>query len=121
MNSKILIVEDDEFLLKMYQKKFSLMGYEVMTAHNGVEGMERMKTEKPNLVLMDLMMPKMDGFEMLERVKKDVALKSIPVVVLTNLASDDDKEKVMSLGAADYIVKSGTTPAEVVEMVQKHF
>jgi CheY-like chemotaxis protein len=116
---KILIVEDDEFYRKIYKKKFELAQYEVETAVNGEEGLSKMKSFKPDLVFMDLMMPKIDGFTTIEQAKADDELKDIPIVVLTNLSTSDDAEKVKGKGAIDVIVKSNVEPQAVVEKAKE--
>lgn len=119
MNKKILIAEDDQFLSKMYQKKFELSGFEVMVVANGEEAVQKMTEWKPNMVVMDVMMPKLSGFEALKNAKAITTIKNIPIVILTNLGNPEDKEKAMELGAKDYLVKSDLTPQEVVDKVAK--
>jgi CheY-like chemotaxis protein len=112
--AKILIVEDDEFYRKIYKKKFEIAGYEVDVAENGEVGITKMKSFMPDLVFMDLMMPKMDGFTAIDTAKKDDSIKDIPIVVLTNLSTSDDADKVKGKGAVDVIVKSNVEPQDVV-------
>ena len=119
MQKVLLLVEDDPLMLRMYEKIFKFEGYQVDTAKDGEEGLEKAKTQKPVVILLDIMMPKMNGIEMLEKLKKDADTKSIPVVVLTNLAGAEDAEKVMSLGAVRYIVKSEHEPKEIVAIVKE--
>lgn len=116
--AKILIVEDDRIIARMYSIKFLGDGFEVQLAENGQQGLELMKTFNPDMVLMDLMMPVMDGFSALEIAKADTGLKDIPIIVLTNLSMIEDVEKVKRMGALDYIVKSNMTPKEVLEKVK---
>jgi len=85
---KVLLIEDEVLILRMYEKIFSFEGFGVITAVDGIEGLEKAKTEKPNLILLDIMMPKMDGLRVLEQLKAEPLTKDIPVVVLTNLSSD---------------------------------
>lgn len=117
--SKILIVEDDPLMQRMYQKAFAFDGYNVEVAGDGVEGLEKIRTSKPTVVLLDVMMPKMNGLEALEKIKSDPELKKIPVIMLTNLAGSADAEKALSLGAVKYIVKSEQEPKQVVSMVKE--
>lgn len=117
--AKILIVEDDPLMSRMYQKIFKFEGYEVEMAGNGEEGLEKAKDVKPTLILLDIMMPKMNGLEALEKLKADEALKAIPVVMLTNLAGQSDAEKALSMGAIKYIVKSEYEPKQVTNMVKE--
>jgi|SRR6185369_9935974 len=116
---KILIVEDDEFYRKIYKKKFEVAGFEVDVAVNGEEGIAKMKSFMPDLVFMDLMMPKMDGFTAIDTAKADSTIKDIPIVVLTNLSTSDDAEKVKGSGAVDVIVKSNVDPQEVVDKAKE--
>jgi CheY-like chemotaxis protein len=117
--AKILIVEDDPLMSRMYQKIFKFEGYEVEMAGNGEEGIEKAKTTSPTLILMDIMMPKMNGLEALEKLKADATLKAIPVIMLTNLAGQSDAEKALSMGAVKYIVKSEFEPKQVTNMVKE--
>ncbi|NUM25752.1 MAG: response regulator [Candidatus Buchananbacteria bacterium] len=118
-NHKILIVEDDAALLEMYKIKFQESGLNLVTASDGLAGLELVKKEKPTLILLDIMMPKMDGFAVLSEIKKDPATKSITVLMLSNLGQQSDVEKGSQLGAADYIVKASMTPTQVVEKVKE--
>lgn len=117
--AKILIVEDDPLMSRMYQKIFTFEGYEVDMAGDGVEGLEKVRTIKPTLVLLDIMMPKMNGLEVLEKLKADPETKAIPIVMLTNLAGQQDAETAMSKGAIKYIIKSEYDPKQVVNMVKE--
>jgi CheY-like chemotaxis protein len=117
--SKILIIEDDPLMQRMYQKAFSFDKYEVSVAGDGVEGLDKVRSEKPTVVLLDVMMPKMNGLETLSKIKADPEIKSIPVIMLTNLAGSADAEKALESGAVKYIVKSEQEPKEVVKMVKE--
>lgn len=113
--AKVLIIDDDQLLVTMYEEKFEKDGYEVSTAFNGEEGLKKIKKEKPTLVLLDIMMPKMNGLEVLETIKKDRKIKNIPVILLTNLArGKEDVHKGLELGAVAYLVKSQVKPSQVV-------
>jgi len=114
----MLIVEDDLELAKMYEQKLTSAGYQVDIAHDGIEGFEKMKLEKPNLVLMDILMPNMNGLEALQKAKQDPETRTIPIVILTNLSGTAERRKAMDEGAADYIVKSEFTPSEVVQKIK---
>lgn len=116
--TKILLVEDDQFLLKMYRKKFEVAGYAVEVAHDGVEGLEKMKSIKPDLVIMDVMMPKMNGLEATEKAKADPEIKDIPILIFTNLSGTEDASTAVERGAVDYLVKSDLTPTQVVDKVK---
>lgn len=117
--AKILIVEDDPLMLRLYQKAFGFEGFDVFVAANGQEGLEETRNSKPTLILLDIMMPKMNGLEVLEKLKADPETKKIPVVILTNLSGAEDAETALSKGAVKYIVKSEYTPKEVVTMVRE--
>ncbi len=116
--AKILITEDDSLMSRMYQKIFTFEGYEVVIAADGEEGLEKARTEKPTMILLDVMMPKLNGLQVLEKLKMDPELKSIPVIMLTNLAGQQDAEAAMSKGAVKYIVKSEYEPKQIVTMVK---
>ncbi len=116
---KILIVEDDKFLLRAYKIKLSQAGFKLFAAEDGEEGVEMVKKCLPDLVILDLMLPKLTGFEFLKRVKKDSKIKNIPVVVLSVLGQKSDWEKAMSLGAAEYFIKTDYTLDDIVEKINK--
>lgn len=118
--TKILLVDDDPLMVRMYQKKFEVDGYEVETAINGEEGFNKAKKIKPNLILLDIMMPKLNGLETLKKIKEDKDIKNIPVILLTNLGgSQEDAEKGLSLGAVSYLIKANYSPKEVVDKVKE--
>ena len=117
--AKVLIVEDDPLMSRMYQKIFTFEKYEVELATDGEAGLEKAKLTSPTIVLLDVMMPKLNGLQVLEKLKLDPATKNIPVIMLTNLASEKDAENAMLKGAVKYIVKSEHEPKEVVEMVKE--
>lgn len=116
---KIIIIDDDSTVRKIYGQKFSMQaGWQVLTAQNGKEGLEIIKQDAPDLILLDIMMPKADGFDVLNKIKKDRALKNIPVIMLTNLADEEDKTEAFKRGAQDYLVKANYTPQQVCELVK---
>jgi CheY-like chemotaxis protein len=117
--AKILIVEDDALMTRLYQKTFTFDGYEVVTAQDGEEGLNKAKIEMPTLILLDIMMPKMNGLEVLSRLKQDPHTKSIPVVVLTNLAGEHDAAEALTQGAIRYIIKSEQDPKGVTKIVEE--
>ncbi len=112
--AKIILVEDDLPLLRMYQVAFKNSGLEFISAINGQEGLDKLKSEKPDLVLLDLVLPLKTGFEVLEEVKKDPELAKTPLICLSVLHQQEDIDKCKLLGADDYIVKSDTAPEQVV-------
>ena len=117
--AKILIVEDDPLIMTLYEKIFILEGYDVVKAANGEEGLEIAKKVMPTLIVLDVMMPKMNGFDLLVRLKKDPQIQNIPVVMLTNLAGTQDAQKALSEGAVKYLIKSEFTPKQVVNLVKE--
>jgi len=119
MPKKILIVEDDKFLRELIVRKLDEEGYDVSEAVDGEEGIKKIKEEKPNLVLLDLILPGIDGFEVLANVKQDPQVSSIPVIILSNLGQLEDIEKGRKLGAIDYLVKAHFTPGEIIEKANK--
>lgn len=114
---KILLAEDEKMIADMYSTKFTLEGYEVVTAHDGVQALAMAKSENPDIILLDIIMPKLDGFAALKSIREDAALKSTPVILLTNLGQEDDIKKGKELGADDYFVKANHPPQEIVEKV----
>ena len=116
---KILIIEDDPFLSEMYMAKFSQSDFQVEVATDGKKGLEKIKTSEPDLILLDIVLPKMDGFEILKKVKEDSQLKKIPVILLTNLGQKNEVEKGLALGADEYIIKAHFTPTAVVTKVKE--
>jgi len=117
-NKKILIVEDEEFLTEMYRTKFESLGYTVFNAPEGKKGLELMRKEKPDLVLLDIIMPDIDGYEVLKEVRRSPELKNLLVVVLSNLGQEEEVTKGMQLGADAYFVKSDLTPTQLVEKAE---
>ncbi len=115
---KILIVDDDDFLLEMYQSKFTESGFSVEIAKNGDEALKKISELKPAVILLDVVMPKMDGFEVLRGIKAKKLSPDSLIVMLTNLGQKEDIEKGLRLGAEDYIVKAHFTPSEVVSKIK---
>lgn len=116
---KILLIEDDPFLLGMYSAKFELEGFNVISASDGEEGWHKAVTEEPNVILLDLILPKMNGFDVLEKIKVDSRAKDTPVILLTNLNQKDDIDRGLALGAADFLIKAHYMPSEVVDKIKK--
>lgn len=115
----LLLIEDDPMMLKMYQKAFNLEGFEVELAANGQDGLTKAKQQDLSLILLDVMMPKMDGFEVLAKLKLEPATKNIPVIILTNLAGQQDADRAISMGAVKYLVKSEYDPKEIVSIIKE--
>ncbi|MBI2989666.1 MAG: response regulator [Candidatus Magasanikbacteria bacterium] len=115
----ILLVEDDTFLANIYKTKFEMEGFKVVVAINGTLALEEVKKKHPQLILLDILLPKMDGFSVLEHLKSDEKTKNIPVILLTNLGQKDDVDKGLALGAVDYLIKAHFKPSETVDKVKK--
>ncbi len=116
--AQILIVEDDKFLRELIAKKLIKEGYEVEEAIDGEDGVRKAKKIMPDLILLDLILPGIDGFEVLKRIKEDEKTASIPVVILSNLGQKDEIEKGLNLGAVDFLIKAHFTPEEIVEKIK---
>lgn len=117
---KLLIVEDDPLVTELYNRLFGFYKYEIKTAINGKEGVEHAKSFRPDLILLDIMMPVMDGIEALRLLKQDPTTKEIPVILLTNIDDESAIKEAMELGAADYMVKSDFTPNDIIEQVNRY-
>ncbi|MCD6270495.1 response regulator [bacterium] len=115
---KILLVEDDDFLRELIVKKLNQENYEVSEAVDGEEAVKKVKEIVPDLVLLDLILPGMDGFKVLSQIKEDSALTHIPVIILSNLGQREDVEKALKLGAADYMIKAHFTPNEIIKKIK---
>ncbi len=115
--SKILVVEDDKFLIKAYQEKLTREGFDVALAFDGGEALKQYKAQKPEVILLDLVMPFMDGFTFLEELAKMTDVKKAKVIVLSNLGQPEDIERAKKLGAVDYMVKSDLSMKEVVDKI----
>ncbi|MCD6233007.1 response regulator [bacterium] len=118
MAAKILIIEDDRFLRELMARKLEQVGYEVVESVDGEDGLKKVSQEKPDLVLLDLILPGIDGFEVLSKVKEKPELSAIPVIILSNLGQREDIEKGLKLGAVDFLVKAHFTPNEIVDKVK---
>lgn len=116
---KILLVEDDPFLLNMYATKFEIENFQVVVAEDGDKGYKSAVKESPDIILLDVMLPKMNGLEVLEKIKGNEAIKNIPVILLTNLSQKDEIDRAMNLGAIDYLIKAHFMPSEVVNKIKK--
>lgn len=115
---KILFADDEKSIRELYEMRFKSESFEAIFAKDGKEALEKIKKEKPDLILLDIMMPEKNGLEVLEEIKKDSSLSDIPVVMLTVLADNEVQSKAFDLGAKYYLVKSDTVPAEVVKLVR---
>jgi len=116
---KILFIEDESALQKTFRDILEKEGYQMISALDGESGLRLAKSEKPDLILLDLILPRKDGFEVLKELKEDEATKEIPVIVLTNLEDVESIEKAIGLGATTYLVKAQYTLEEVIQKVKK--
>lgn len=119
MAKKIIIIEDEELMLDLLQTKLTKEGYEISIARNGEEGLRVMREVKPDLVLLDIVMPKMSGLEVMEEMAKDKEIKDIPVIIISNSGQPVEIDKAQKLGAKDWLVKTEFDPQEVVDKVVK--
>jgi len=117
----ILIIEDDKFLRELIARKLSEENFNIIEAIDGEEGIRKIKEEKPDLILLDLILPGIDGFEVLSRIKKEPTTSSIPVIILSNLGQREDVEKGLKLGATDFLIKAHFTPGEIIEKIKSIF
>jgi DNA-binding response OmpR family regulator len=115
---KILIIEDDRFLSSILKTRLEKDGLNVLQAYDGDEGIEMVRKEHPSLVLLDLIMPKVSGFEVMEKIASDPELSSTPVMIASNLGQDSDIQKARNLGAIDYYVKVRTSIDELAQIVK---
>ena len=115
---KILVIEDDKFLRELIVQKLLKEGYEVAEAVEGEGGIKKVTEENPDIILLDIILPGMDGFEVLKKIKEDKKVQHIPVIILSNLGQQDDIDKGIKLGAKDYLIKAEFTPGEIVEKVK---
>jgi len=120
VQNALLLIEDNPILNSMYKAAFEKKGFSVFFAHHGEKGLEIAKEKKPDLIVLDLLMPGMNGFEVLAALKADPATKDIKVIVLTVVNKPESKEKAKALGAVDYLIKSDLDLSEIVELVTSH-
>lgn len=117
---KILLIEDEELIIRLLSKKLAAIGYDVSLAMNGEEGLEKIKQVVPDLILLDIVMPRMGGFEVMAEMKKDEKIANIPVIIISNSGQPLELEKAKELGAVDWLVKTEFDPKEVAEKIQKY-
>jgi CheY-like chemotaxis protein len=115
---KVLIVDDESGILKMYSEYLSSQGFEVITSPNGEEGIKIAKEQKPEVILLDIIMPKLNGLDVLKNIKQDPDLKNIPVYLLTNLPEECSGQKAKELGAAGYLVKAQNEPKVIADVIK---
>ena len=117
---KILLVEDDPLLVKMYTAKFEKEGFDVIFAEDGEDGLKKALSENADILLLDVMMPKLSGIDMLSKLRADPKGKSIPVIVFSNLSQEEEAKKALELGAKEYLIKANLTPSQVLEKIKKY-
>lgn len=115
----ILFIEDESALQKTFTESLAPEGYNIISALDGETGLKIAKTKKPDLILLDLILPKIHGFEVLKKLKEDAATKNIPIIILTNLESVENVDKALELGATTYLVKTKYTLNEVISKIKK--
>jgi len=119
LKTRVLLVDDDAILLEMYKERLEFAGYNVITAKNGEEALAKATETLPHVILLDIMMPKVNGFDVLNILRNTPETKNIPVIILTALTQDTHKKKGLEEGANDYVVKSETMPKEVLKKIEK--
>ncbi len=119
MSQNILVVEDDEFLRGLIGHKLLSEGFSFFVAKDGREGLDKIKETKPDLILLDMLLPVMDGFEVLEEIKKDPEIASIPVIALSNLSSKEDIDRALQAGAIQYLIKSQSNPGVIIDTIRE--
>ncbi|MBI4128307.1 MAG: response regulator [Parcubacteria group bacterium] len=117
--AKILLIEDEQLLADMYALKLRSEGYDLTVASDGLAGLTEAGAQAFHLILLDVILPKIDGFGVLAKLKEDAKTKNVPVILLTNLGQEGDIEKGKRLGAVDYLIKANLTPAELVKKVKE--
>jgi len=118
--AKVLFVEDDPLIVKIYSTRLSADGHTVITALNGADGLRLADEQKPDLIVLDIMMPKMDGFEVLQKLRAIPAFVSTPVLLYSNLGKEEERTKAITMGATEYIVKANISPTEMVNKIKQH-
>lgn len=116
---KILLIEDDRFLAGMYAAKLELEGFQVMSVESGEEGLTLINSTPPDILLLDIILPGIDGFTVLKQLKADPKTEKIPIILLTNLGKREDVDRGLGLGANDYLIKAHFMPSEVINKIKK--
>ena len=119
MAKKILLIEDEKIMVDLLRKKLTKEGYDVSVAWDGEEGLAKMKESKPDLILLDIIIPKIGGFEVMEEVSKDKELKKIPIIIISNSGQPVELERAKKLGVKDWLIKTEFDPQEVLDKVIK--
>lgn len=116
----VLLIEDDSLLARMYKTKFTMEGFEVLIAEEGEKGLRMALEQKVDFIILDVMMPKISGLDLLAQLRQDPRGKNIPVIVLSNLAQPEKTKQALSLGAKEFLIKANVTPGEVVAKVKQY-
>ncbi len=117
--TKILIIEDEAILLDLLSKKLTQEGYQVDVARDGQEGLAKLKAERPDLILLDIVMPKMGGFELIEEINKDEKLRGVPIIIISNSGQPVELDRARELGVSDWLIKTDFSPQDVIDKVKK--
>jgi DNA-binding response OmpR family regulator len=116
----ILLIEDDPFLVGIYKEKLLIEGFDVIVAGDGLEGLDFATNRKVDLILLDIMIPKLSGIDLLARLKQEEKGKDIPVIALTNLSGSSNEKKTRDYGVKEYLIKSNYTPGQVIDIIRKY-
>lgn len=119
-NKKVLIVEDDPVLIRMYSTKLITEGFGVTTATNGEEGLQKVVSENFDIVVLDIMMPRMSGIDMLKKLREDNSNLQIPFIILTNLTEKEQQEEATRLGVKEFLIKADLLPSDLVKTIRKY-
>lgn len=118
--AKILLVEDDPLILKIFTTRLNADGYQVLTAENGQDGLDKAFAEKPDVIVLDIMMPKVDGFGVLEKLRSTAPTQQIPILVYSNLWQEEEVARAKQMGATEFIVKANISPTEMVNKIKQY-
>lgn len=118
MAKKILIFEDEEIMIDLLERKLKASGYQVLLAHNGIEGLAILEKEMPDLILMDLLMPKMDGFTAMKEIQKEERFKAVPIIIISNSGQPVELSQARELGARDWLIKTEFDPQELLVKIR---
>jgi len=119
MSNKILLIEDEEVISELLQKKIAMEGYDISVAEDGEEGLKMMKENKPDLILLDIIMPKMGGFDVMEEMQRDKELKEIPIIIISNSGQPVEIDRAKELGVKDFLIKTEFDPQEVIDKIKR--
>ncbi len=118
--SKILIADDDAFLIKIYSTHLRNDGHEVITCTDGQSALEESIAQTPDIIMLDIMLPRMNGLDVLEEIRKHKLTKSIPVICLSNLTQEEEQQAALDLGANEFLIKARLTPSQIIEVLHKY-